>query len=479
MQTKIKALFDSLSGREIYSDFERAISDFLMDGISDGVIVGLSGGADSVFLLLSTMEYRRRHGDFKILAVHVNHMIRGAEAERDEQFSERLCRELGIEYVSRKIDVPTLAKNESIGLEEAARKARYSFFDEIIKGRNDVSKILVAHNADDNFETVIMNMMRGAGTRGISGIAPVRDNILRPLIYSKKTDIVRALSDFKIEFVTDSTNESDDYTRNYIRHNIIPAFYSVSTDPLRAVERMCRNLREDDECLSSLADEFVSRCCQDFIPKEELNKLHPSLLYRVLNEYFKRISCGGVLERVHTSKIAKRLNKGGDFSLSLPGGVRFVCERDKVSFVFDQSEFKAFRIYVPYGKTDIPEFSSEIELSIVRSEKSCSKVYNNSTYADLSSAIIIGDLFLRNKEDGDAYFYGGMTHKLKKLFNDRKIPSSKRSAIPVLCDEKGIVWVPGFGVRDDGGNTGTFIRISTREEDGKSFYLPKRNSSAK
>ncbi len=468
-------LFSSSLGKSIYEDIKRAIADFSMDArILRGVLVGFSGGPDSLMLLLFLLKYRAERGYFPIVAVHVNHMIRGEEADCDEHFSRELCDGLNVEFIARSADVPTLARESGRSIEEAARNARYSIFKDIIDSRTEKLTLAVAHNADDNFETVIINMMRGAGSRGMSGIPPCRDGLIRPLIYVKKADIIRALSEANIAFACDSTNETDDYTRNYIRHNILPLLSQHFAGAYSSVEKMCGNLRDDDECLSGEAMRFYGKYKNGGIPCAELRSLHISLLFRILKLYFLELSDSCLLERVHVSAIRGCLDGGGDFSLDLPGKISFVCKEGLCGFSRSdaQCEEEDFLFPISLGENIIADASSAVLLSGEVLDDYSSKVYNISTQADLSSAIIKGGLFIRNKRDGDSCFWGGMTHKLKKLFNDRKIPRSMRSRIPVLCDEKGVVWVPGFGVRDDGGGAKLYARILTDRDSEKRFYLP-------
>lgn len=465
---------DGHVGAELYAKACLAVSDFSMDtAFKKGVLVGLSGGADSVLLLLFLLKYRQKNFDFPIVAVHVNHMIRGDEADRDDNFSKELCRALGVEFISRKIDVPTLAKEKGKSLEEAARNARYSVFSDIISGRSDVSTTAVAHNADDNAETLLINMIRGTGTRGMCGIAPVRDGIVRPLIYIEKSQILKALSEEKINFVNDSTNDSDDYTRNYIRHNVISAIKRIAPDFTASVKKLCANLREDDDCLDSLALSFKEKYENGRIPKEQLAGLHPALFFRVLKHYFSDLSRTS-LERVHVDAIRHAICGNGDFTISVPEGLSFVLSSGMCGFAAPQLQSnQEFNIPIFSGENQIEDFSAKITVSKSKCAETSSKIYNNSTQANLRSAIIVGDLFVRNKRDGDSYLYGGMTRKLKKLFCDRKIPNNLRSRIPVLCDDAGIVWVPGFGVRDDGGNEDLYVEITVTSDSDKGFYLPK------
>ena len=189
--------------------------------LGKGVLVGLSGGADSVLLLLFLLYYRENYNtSMNVVACHVNHLIRGDEAFRDLEFTRNFCSKYGVELCEVEVDVPSLAKQEALGLEEAARNARYSAFNKIILSRNDIDTIALAHNASDNLETVIFNMMRGSGLSGMCGIPPIRDNIVRPFIQIPKSEIVDSLNKGGISYVTDSTNLSTDYTRNYIRHEI-------------------------------------------------------------------------------------------------------------------------------------------------------------------------------------------------------------------------------------------------------------------
>ena len=280
MVNKTKSIFSStIIGESVSVAIERAISEHnMLEKIKQGVLVGLSGGADSVMLLIYLVELKKRIGDFPILAVHINHMIRGEEADRDELFSQKLSNKIGVQFVSLKIDVPKIAREESISLEEAARNARYLEFQKIINSRNDISYIALAHNATDNMETVLFNVLRGSGSRGAAGIPPVRENIVRPLILVSKKDIIWMLDDAGVEYMTDSTNLLNDYSRNYIRNNILPHIHHLTSDPERSFSRLSRNLRCDDEYIIEQAEAFLGG--RDRVGTSELASLHRSLLHR-------------------------------------------------------------------------------------------------------------------------------------------------------------------------------------------------------
>ncbi len=447
MENKKDSLFDSELGQRIFRLAESAIRDFNMEPmLKKGVLIGLSGGADSVLLLRFLLEYSKKKIEFPILVVHVNHMIRGAEADRDESFSHDLCRSLDVEFISAKVDVPKYASEHRIGIEEAARNVRYSEFGRILSGRNDISNISVAHNATDNLETVLFNILRGAGTRGASGIAPVRDNVLRPLIYVPKEDILRLLDEAGVTYVTDSSNLSTEYSRNYIRNDVIPLLRKIAVCPENSAMRLSANLRRDDEYICSVADGFLEANKQ--ITNCSLASLHFSVFSRVIKALARRVGCS--VEEVHVQKIYELLEKN-DFKYSLPAGCSFVCERGICTLV-NTAEVRDYEIYglISRGVNSFDDYDADILLSDTKFDVSSLNVYKISIQANLDSAIIRGGLFVRSKRDGDTIFYGGHRHKLKKIFSDLKIPTSLRKSIPILCDDSGVVWVPGVAVREDG-----------------------------
>ena len=448
LSKSIEEIFLSPKGKEIYKRIVKTIEKENMSVLIDnGLLIGFSGGADSVFLLIFLVHYKRQmKKNFPILAVHVNHCIRGKEADSDESFSKKICNALNIDFISVKVDVPSIRKTLNIGMEEAARTARYSYFADIIQSRDDLSTIAVAHNATDNAETVIMNMLRGSGLSGMCGIKPVRDNIIRPIISISKSEIVSILDENGIPYVTDSTNLSLDYTRNYVRNKILPLFSHLSDDPEASITRMTHNLRSDYDYLREMALAFIEKECTDEIYASKLRELHPSiqsmvlsmLIYSKTNEH---------PEEKHISSL-KKLIKNDNFIYSLPGDMNFNCQRGICFFSPKKIENTLLGqiFFLTKGENKIS--GTNLTVYIGEFDKSSSNVYNFSIQANLSSAIISKGLTLRFKVDGDSYKYSGMTHKLKKVFNDRNIPPREREFIPIICDKEGIVLVPGMSERD-------------------------------
>ena len=347
-------------GAEIYSACEKTINKHSMqDKIGKGVLVGLSGGADSVMLLAFLLEYRKRQEvDFNIVCIHVNHQIRGEEADFDESFCKRLCDSLGVELIVKKIDVPKIAKERNIGLEEAARDVRYSCFKEIIRGRNDISAIAVAHNMSDNAETTLFNILRGSGARGGAGIPPVRDNIIRPLIGVEKSDIISTLDNSKISYVTDSTNFSNDYSRNYIRNEIVPRLNALTSEPEKMILRFSSNLRADEEFINSVAQSFLES--NSIITNESLMNLHYSVFARVLSLMAKKEGCSissQILEDI------RPLLCKDNFSYSLIGECEFLCERGICSVVSKNKNIPEYHFNIKEGINSLSPFAADFIFS--------------------------------------------------------------------------------------------------------------------
>ena len=227
-----------------------AIERFSLLENTKNVTVALSGGADSMALLFSLNSLKDVLG-ITVKAAHLNHLIRGDEAFRDEEFVKGVCEKLGIELFIKRADIPLLAKEKGISTELAARETRYEFLESVASG----GAVATAHTASDNLETVIYNLTRGSGIDGIAGIPAKRDIFIRPLILCTRSQIDDYCAKHEISFVTDSSNLSDDYTRNKIRHNIVPVLKEINPSVENTVLRSSLILKEDAEYLKSLAED--------------------------------------------------------------------------------------------------------------------------------------------------------------------------------------------------------------------------------
>ena len=299
----------------------------------DTAVVGLSGGADSSALMLALIELKDELG-ITVRACHINHNLRGAESDGDEQFVRRLCEEREIPLTVFSVDVKAASeKHES--LEETARRLRYEKFGELCA---QGVKLATAHTANDNAETVLMNMIRGTGTKGLAGIPPVRDCFIRPLIFCTREDTERYCREKGVEFVTDSSNLSDDYTRNRIRHNVIPALEQFNPSFIAAVTRMTRAVGEDQAFLDAYAAECAEKCALGAgYDSRRLRELPPSILFRVIAAELKKNGVEPTMLRVEQCR--EIIGKGmGKVNLCLN---KFALVRKKVFFI--KTEIQSYR----------------------------------------------------------------------------------------------------------------------------------------
>lgn len=429
---------------------EKANNDFSLFDKDSRILAGLSGGADSVSLVLSLKMLSEKYG-FTLCALHVNHMIRGKEADRDEDFSRSLCEKLGIQFFCERADVPALAEKSGESVELCARNVRYSAFEKICKEQN-MNVVATAHNANDNAETVLFNLARGTGIKGMCGIPPKRilcDGIfvIRPLIYIGRKEIEEFLSFNRHTFVTDSTNECSDYTRNYIRHEILPLFERINTSFEESIVRSSNLLRQDEDYLSSVAKMNVT----DDI--NTLSQLHEGILSRVVIELFASVS-DETLSEHHVKGVCERIKSfdGRKTSISLPDSMTARLEKGKITFEKDTRGAETvcdFDILLGVGSTFFEENPYALYISfdqnkdIPQTLENGEIVYKKYTTDYLYFDTIPHVLFARNRRDGDKIQSKGMNKSIKRIMTDSAFGVKERYLVPFICDNEEILLVPG------------------------------------
>lgn len=439
-----------------------ALSYISSTGISEllrgGVLLALSGGADSVFLLHLLAKHAREKG-FLLLALHVNHHLRGKEATRDAEFCRTLCNSLGVRFECLDVDVDAERKKGKIGTEEAARRVRYRALREALSRHPELSCIATAHHATDQLETVMFQMLRGGGLRAVGGMSPVRFPIIRPLLCLSRKEIEGALADAGGIYVTDSTNADIGYTRNYLRREILPRLFRINRSPERAVFRMTEAISHDNALLDELA--WAARkdapVCGDGIDAIYLSSLHEALRRRVIvllyEEQRDKDASHIAIEHTHIVSISRLLRSGRTaFSLAVPNRLYAVLRDGVFSFRRATHSDAASYVHIPLseGEHSLP---GGFFLNVQRGEKEIfvrcfSFLHKIDTTTAISSDIINGELYMRARMPQDAYRFRGHTHSLKKMYNEAKIPLAIRPYLPILCDRNGILWVPFFPVRE-------------------------------
>ena len=415
------------------------------------ILVGLSGGADSSALLHMLSVYREQSGA-KIYAAHVNHGIRGAEADRDEEFCREYARSLGVEIFVLRADVPALAKERGESVETAARGLRYSYFEQIMR-ENNIPILATAHNANDNLETVIFNIARGSGLSGVCGIPECRRTdhgiVIRPILSMEKREIIEYCRDNAISFVTDSTNIDTDYTRNLIRAEIIPVMQRINSGAVKNAIRMSESLREDMLCLDNMADELIERQAdRSSIGLQGFRSAPASVANRALIKLYGELTCGKTLEMTHVNALRELVARAVPHSsVSLPAGIVGVIERETLCLCTETKfpEFEDYSIALCEGSNPISQTNTEI---FIGNSQNAKNVYKKAIILYIDSAKIKGELFARSRKPGDSIRTRGMTKSLKKLLCEKKIPLELRARLPIICDSDGILAVPFVAIRD-------------------------------
>ncbi len=394
------------------------------------VAVGLSGGADSVCLLHLLSSLKDEYGII-LKAVHINHNIRGKEADSDEEFVRCFCKELGVELLVFSEDVPTLAKERKLSFEECGRQVRYECFK-----KADCDAVAVAHTLSDSIETMLFNLARGTGVKGLSGISPKREpGIIRPLIGCTRSEIEAYCKAHSLQYVTDSTNLSDDYTRNHIRHNIVPAFEKINGDFENAFLRAMNSVREENGFVESCAVRLLeeSRCKEGYLVKK-LSSADDVLLKRCVLQMLK--------EKMDKPPEAKHIElcfeavKAGKGKIEIGKDLYLCVSGDIISFCNPESTNCTWKALFENGAAHT-SFGSFVLLNDGINGK-------DSFDADK----IKNELFLSSRLEGDKFTFSkrGVTKSLKKLFNELKIPCGKRNEIAVLHDGENVVWIEDIGV---------------------------------
>ena len=418
------------------------------------VAVGFSGGADSSFLLFALREIL---GAGRLLAMHLHHGIRGAEADRDEDFCRRTADSLGVRYVCGRADIPALAAGRGVSLETAAREERYAFFERTVAAEEALRGgrwlIATAHTADDQLETLLFRLLRGSGTRGLGGIEPLREGrYVRPLLSLSGAWIREACRTEGIPYVVDSTNSDTGYTRNYLRETVIPALRRIVPAPEAAAVRTAELCREDEAFLSEAAERFRNGRLR--IPCGELAVLPRPLASRVLRTMYGALYDVPVPEeetlgKVHTDAMLALVSREtGDAELTLPGGNRFrISGRTAFFSPADADVPQPFCVpFIMDGETLTPGFRV-LSGPVGRRP---TNVYNFSTYATLFFDTMTGQPVLRSRREGDVIRSGGMTRSVRKLLSALHLTREEREAWPLLCGADGetVLWVPGYPPAD-------------------------------
>ncbi len=419
----------------------------MLEGAS-AVVLALSGGKDSVCLFHLLRELLPSRG-VRFFAAHVNHGLRGGEAERDEQFCRELCRAYGVEYAVFFCDVPSYARERSLCAEDAARELRYSALLQFAKEKGAL--LVTAHTANDQAETVFMRLSRGSGLAGASGIEPVRaDGVIRPLLDVTSEEVLAFLANGRFSFVTDSSNSDTRFLRNFYRSEIIPRLEEKNPALVSSLCRFARISREEHAAFLNLAREKLQSL--GLFPVTVRVKKAPILaLFEkrenrpILHLLFSEMllsAGGGILCEDAFFRLLDSLRKEGRVgaSVEVGGGYCFLIECDSVAVLCERGTFVT-ECALSLGET---VFGTEtFRLETCERAAEVPKIHKMHTSVYLSCDKIVGSVRVRNRQTGDTYTVQGKRRFVKDIFSMRAVPQGMRRTYPLVCDDAGILWIPG------------------------------------
>ncbi|MFZ5987987.1 MAG: tRNA lysidine(34) synthetase TilS [Bacillota bacterium] len=428
----------------------------------DSILAGVSGGPDSV-CLLHILSSLREDMNIKVFAVHVNHMLRGAESDEDEKYVKDLCAKLSIPLKTEHIDIKKSAKERGLSLEEAGREERYRLFGSMADNIG-ADKIAVAHNKNDQAETILMNIIRGTGLDGLKGMDYIRGRIIRPLLDIKREEIENYCNVHRLNPRIDSSNLETVYTRNKIRLEVIPYINKLfDADIVHSISKMSELIKSDSDFIEQNMEELYNKAVKKIDDGEitlnlsVLSRYHMAAKRRVIRNSIKEVK-GNIkgIENIHIENINDLIEGGKVGSeLHLPGGIRVKKSYEILTVYLFKHRAPALdfdeRINIP-GTTVIKELKSVIEAWLIDIEdvKGCKTFQNHSMTQFFDYNSLDEGINVRNRREGDKFkpLKSKGTKKLKEYFIDCKIPREIRDQLPLIARDKEVVWVIGYKISD-------------------------------
>ncbi len=404
--------------------------------------VGVSGGSDSM-ALVHFLQSVSEELDIEVVAICVDHGIR-EESREEANFVVQKCREMGVRAYKFRIDAPKLAKDKNVSIETAAREGRYGVFASLIK-KDVVDKIALAHHLSDQAETILMHIFRGSGIAGARGMAPKRDKIyIRPLLNTSKEEILDYIAYNNLDYINDSSNNDNSYSRNFLRNVIMPQITSKWQGAVKAIVSFGKALSEDDDYINSqtFGDAIIYEEKEAKIPLSYF--IYPSpIISRMIIKALKNIGVKVDFEKKHVDMI-RELAAGYENGkrVSLPFDVVAIKDYDYLTLANRKKEIPEFKCELRCGEFDVPEGG---KLAVRRVKDFSPK--DNTLYFDYRK--VPKSAVWRFRREGDVFTkFGGGTKKLKSFMIDKKIPQRKRDLIPVLADGNEVYVVAGVEISD-------------------------------
>ena len=404
------------------------------------IILGFSGGPDSVFLLEILKKYKEEiDSEIEIILVHINHMLRGEDSDGDEKFSESIAKKNSFKFYSKKINITKISIEEKKGLEEIGREVRHQLFKEIFE-KEGGDKIALAHNKDDQIETFLFRLIRGTSLEGLEGIRMKKMQYIRPIINVFKKEILKYLSENKIEYRVDKTNFENEFTRNSIRLDLIPFIEKRYNPKFKdKIFNIMGEVREVNAENSLDIEEFMEN---SKLSIEKLNTVSDFFKKKLIKQYFNEKNIKS--DRYKVNSVIELLEKGGSKRISLEKDIFLLKEYNYLSIIkeVENQEVKKnlfeknFELKIP-GKIKFGSYEVIAEVSLDKIEKGSFEFLTN---------LNIGEtLIVRTRKNGDKIIPTGMTSekKVKEILINKKILKEKREELPLVLQGDKIIWIGG------------------------------------
>ena len=423
----------------------------------DRVIVGVSGGADSVCLLLVLLEMQRDKG-FDLVAVHVNHGLRGVEADADEAFVKHFCEKRGVPLEIYHKDVRAIAKERKQSAEEAGREVRRDCFEKA-RIKHGGTKIALAHHQNDNAETFLFRLARGTGLKGLGGMAPVKGEYIRPLLCVDRDEIEAYLSEQDISYCTDASNASDEYARNRIRNHVIPFLQEeMNTKAIQHMSDTMEQMRQVQEYLEAQADVYRKACVREtehgYVIEDGQYRRVPQVLQPVLLKHVMTAVCQREkdIESIHVNQLQELFEKQTGRKIDLPyqmearrvyNGVLIYVKKDTKDTKMEETTFDLTQ------PTAMFQWKNQnISCRILNKMKIDGETLEKSHTKRFDCDIIKHGISFRTRRPGDyiTIYPDGRTQKLKSYFINEKIPQEERDEVLLVADGSHILWIVGYRV---------------------------------
>ncbi|SHI64339.1 tRNA(Ile)-lysidine synthase [Parasporobacterium paucivorans DSM 15970] len=418
----------------------------------EGVVLGISGGADSV-CLLSVLHKLSRAMNLKLTVVHVNHGIRGEEAVEDSRYVEGLCRERQIPFRLFCVDAPATAAREKLSVEEAGRKLRYQLLEQV-RLETGADKIAVAHNKNDSAETMLFNLFRGTGIKGLSGIRPCRNHIIRPILFLERKEIEEYLETEGLPYRTDSTNLETDYMRNKIRLKLFPVITGeINTRAVSHITDACAEIAETEEYLGKITNNSYAETVKEkegmlFIDGAAFQRLEKVIRKRIIRKAIQEMAESlKDITRTHIEDVLELLDKNVGKKISLPYGVEVKRTYDGIT-VYKEDRVQAAASLEPLEIEKNGSYTFDggtVTLRLLDEGINNDELGGNHYTKHFDYDRIKGNLTIRTRRQGDYITIspGCKKKKLKTYFIDCKIPREYRDETLLLAEENHILWIIG------------------------------------